>query len=64
MKKDTLTSLLFGLFLLSTGVLFSQSRFVIKDNAYVVLNTAAPGGNQNSRTGTGSTPFLSVVEIR
>ena len=41
MKKDTLTSLLFSFFLLSTGVIFSQSRFVIKNNAYVVLNTAA-----------------------
>ena len=41
MKKYTLTSLLFSLFLLSAGALFSQSRVVIKDDAYVVLNTAS-----------------------
>ena len=64
MKKDTLTSLLFSFFLLSAGVLFSRSRVVIKDNAYVVLNTAATtdevfvvldNGNANalSTSGTG-----------
>lgn len=41
MKKSALTSLLFSFFLLSACELFSQSRFVIKNNAYVVLNTAS-----------------------
>lgn len=41
MKKYTLTFLLFSFFLLSAGALFSQSRFIIKDDAYVVLNTAS-----------------------
>lgn len=41
MKKSALTSLLFSFVLLSACELFSQSRFVIKNNAYVVLNTAS-----------------------
>lgn len=41
MKKHTLPQLFFSICFLSTIVLFSQSRVVIKDDAYLVLNTAA-----------------------
>ena len=64
MKKNTLLPLFFSFYLLSAGSLFSQSRFVLKDDAYLVLNTSSTtdsvfvvldNGNANalSTSGTG-----------
>ena len=41
MKKNTLLPLFFSFYLLSAGSLFSQSRLVLKDDAYLVLNTSS-----------------------
>jgi hypothetical protein len=64
MKKNTLLPLFFSFYLLSAGSLFSQSRLVLKDDAYLVLNTSSTtdsvfvvldNGNANalSTSGTG-----------
>ena len=44
MQKNTLIPLFFSFYLLSAGSLFSQARLVLKDDAYLVLNTATTTG--------------------